>query len=295
MKNLLDQFIAYMLLERGLAENSMKAYMQDISAFITFCQDHDVRDVEEVTRHHILDFLENERERGLEVVTVARRLVAVKMFFRFLLQERVLSQNIADVMEGPRLWRLLPEMLSEQEIEKLLKVYSGKDLLEIRNRTIIELFYASGLRVTEVCELRLGGLHLDRGIVRITGKGNKERIVPMGKPAQRLLQRYLENVRPALDKTGSATHVFLSKNGRSLTRARLWRIIKDAGRRAGIQKNLYPHMLRHSFASHLLAGGADLRVIQEMLGHADIATTQIYTHVDHKRLAETHQKFHPRS
>ena len=295
MDNLLEEFISYAALERSLSDNTIKAYLNDLRHFVAFLEARDFCNPDLITRDTIMDFLENSRDNGMAAASLARRLVAIKIFFRYLTQERHVQHDITDVMEGPRLWQVLPEMLSVQEIEALLQVYRGKDSLERRNRTILEVFYASGLRVSELAGLRLQNLDFDTGLLRVLGKGSKERIVPMGKPAQRALKGYLENVRPKLDKQGNAAHVFLSVNGHPLTRDRLWEIVKEAARRAGIEKNIYPHMLRHSFASHLLAGGADLRTIQEMLGHADIATTQVYTHVDKNRLAQVHRQFHPRA
>jgi len=295
MGHLLDQFIAFSALERGLADNTIAAYLNDLRSFVEFLDGHGVRTPDAVTRGQIMDFLEEARDTGMAPTSIARRLVAIKVFFRFLLQERVIRVDVTDVMEGPRLWQVLPDMLGVEEIERLLRVFRGKDKLERRNRTILETFYASGLRVSEVAGLTVAGLLLEQGLVRVIGKGDKERIVPIGRPAQRALRSYLEKTRPLLDKTQAAVHVFLSVNGRQLTRDRIWGIVKEAARRAGIDKNIYPHILRHSFASHLLAGGADLRVIQEMLGHADIATTQIYTHVNRDRLTEVHRRFHPRA
>jgi len=295
MEHLLEQFIGYAALERGLADSSIKAYLSDLRQFLGFLQERERRDPDAVTRGDIMDFLEQCRDSGMATKSIARRLVAIKVFFRYLFRERFVKADVTDVMEGPRLWQVLPGMLSIAEIELLLGAYRGKDKLEQRNRTILETLYASGLRVSELADLRVDGLRFDEGIVRVIGKGDKERIVPMGRPAQRALKRYLEEVRPLLDKSGAAVQAFLSVNGNRLSRKRIWDIVKGAARRAGIDKNIYPHMLRHSFASHLLAGGADLRVIQEMLGHADIATTQIYTHVDKGRLAEVHRRFHPRA
>jgi len=295
MEALLEQFIGYAALERGLAENSIRSYVHDLRAFIEFMRERGCTEAGAVTRNDIVDFLEHARDAGLAGASIARQLVAIKVFYRYLCRERFIAHDITDVMEGPRLWRVLPDLLGVAEVERLLKVYRGKDKLERRNRAILELLYASGLRVSELAQLRLRNLHLEQGLIRVLGKGDKERVVPVGRPAQRSLNSYLTDTRPRLDKTGAAVHVFLSVNGRALTRDRVWRIVKDAARRAGIRKNVYPHMLRHSFASHLLAGGADLRVIQEMLGHADIATTQIYTHVDRNRLVQVHRRFHPRS
>jgi len=201
------------------------------------------------------------------------------------------------VMDSPKLWRILPEFMSAQEVEALLNAFSSsaKDPLEFRNRCILELMYACGLRVSETANLKIGDINFDENVVRAFGKGSKERIVPIGRTARELIKRYLENARPLLVKDNSETALFLSNHGRKLDRIRIWEVVKLAAERANIRKNIHPHTLRHSFASHMLENGADLRVIQEMLGHADISTTQIYTHVDQRRLLEVHRKFHPRA
>jgi len=294
---LLDQFIAWCSLERGLADATVGAYAHDITRFCQFCRERGVEQPEAVGRDLILDFLEDSREQGLQPSSIARRLVSIKVFFRFLWQEGLVPANVTEVMEGPRLWRILPDFLSVQEVTRLLEAFSArsKDPLERRNRAILETLYAAGLRASELAGLRVDRLFLDEGVVRVVGKGGRERVVPIGRPARQVLQRYLTDVRPLLEKSGPSPYVFLSVRGKPLTRDWVWNIVKQAARRAGIAKNVYPHMLRHSFASHLLAGGADLRVIQELLGHADIATTQIYTHVDEARLARIHRRFHPRA
>ena len=296
MEHLLDPFVAYTALERGLADNTIRAYLHDLRAFVDFLDRQHRERMDRVTRGDVLAFLEESHARGLVAASLARRLVAVKVFFRYLLQEHTIPHDVTDGMEGPRLWRLLPGYLSIDEVGRLLQAYRGdKDALTVRNRTIIETFYATGLRVSELAGLTLDAVNFDLGVVRVIGKGNKERIVPVGRPAQKALKAYLEGVRPQLDKTREAYHLFLSKSGRQLTREMVWKIVRDGARLADIDKDVYPHMLRHSFASHLLAGGADLRVIQEMLGHADISTTQIYTHVDQNRLLDIHRRFHPRA
>lgn len=295
MRQWIDDFLGFAKLERGLADNSIQAYANDLRHFEEYLCARGKTAPENITRDQIIDFLEDCQANGLAVASIARRLVSIKVFFRYLVGERVLRHDITDVMDSPRVWKVLPGLLSTDEIKRLLNVFKGKNKLEQRNRAIMETFYASGLRVSELAVLRLDGLKLDDGFLRVIGKGNKERIVPIGRPAREVLAGYLRTARPLLDKTEKAVEVFLSVNGRPLTRARIWGIVKEAALRAGIRKNLYPHMLRHSFASHLLAGGADLRVIQEMLGHADIATTQIYTHVDGNRLTEIHRTFHPRA
>ncbi len=246
-------------------------------------------------RDHILDFLEQEKFSGHAVSTLGRRLVSIRLFFRWLTSEKEITSDITEVMDSPRFWKLIPDFLSLSEVEALLNAFKGRLPLELRNRALLELLYASGLRVSELTDLRLDGVDFEQGVLRVLGKGQRERVVPFGKSAARSLSRYIEKGRPLLEPTGRVVELFLSKSGIALTRARVWTLVKEAALRAGIDKNLYPHLLRHSFATHLLANGADLRVIQEMLGHADIATTQIYTHTDSARLSRTHQKFHPRA
>ncbi len=297
MRAAIEQFIAYAALERGLADSTIAAYVHDIEALAAFCESAGIPIPARITRDALLDFLEDSQLHGLGPASLARRLVAVKVFFRFLSREKLVERNPAEIMEGPRLWHVLPDLLSVPEIDALLKAFPlrAKEPLVRRNRTILETFYATGLRVSELAGLRLDGVRLDEKLVRVVGKGDKERLVPLGGPAVRALRSYRAEVRPVLDRRGGSPYLFLSVRGRRLTRERIWAIVKEAARRAGIHKNVYPHMLRHSFASHLLAGGADLRVIQEMLGHADIATTQVYTHVDRGRLARVHRQFHPRA
>jgi integrase/recombinase XerD len=298
METILRQFAGYILMEKGLSKNTVSAYTADIRFFIEYLKENEINDFAEVTRNDILYFLEDSSDKGIESASLSRRLVSIKVFYRYLVQEKIIKTDITDVMTSPKLWRLLPDFLSPDEVNALLQVYSNrvKDPLTLRNRTILELMYSCGLRVSETVNLRLDNLKFDEGIIRVTGKGNKERIVPIGLPAERLLQKYLDNVRPELLKENiDESIVFLSNNGRILDRERVWGIIKEAAKLAGIKKNIHPHTLRHSFASHLLANGADLRVIQEMLGHADISTTQIYTHVDQDRLKSVLQQFHPRA
>ena len=229
---------------------------------------------------------------------MARRLVSIKVFFRYLFQERLIPADITDVMESPKLWRVLPDFLSPKETEALLNAFptSAKDPLTFRNRVILETMYACGLRVSETADLKLRSINFDDSVMRVLGKGSKERIVPVGHIAVGLLHKYIDTVRPTLAVAGPEEQsLFISNRGHRLDRHRLRAIVKAAALIAGITKNIHPHTLRHSFASHLLENGADLRIIQEMLGHADIATTQIYTHVDQRRLIAVHKKFHPRA
>lgn len=282
-------------MERGLANASVEAYVHDMKCFCTYMEGIGINEPESVCRDDILDFLEDSQGAGLESATLARRLVSIKVFFRFLCIEKILKTNVTEIMEGPRLWRIVPDFLSTAEVDALLSVFSGKEPLAVRNRTILELLYASGLRASEMCNLRMDGVDFARGVLRVVGKRSRERAVPFGSSAWKWMANYVEKARPKLDKTGKGLEFFLSKSGEALTRARIWMIVKSAAAAADIQKNIYPHILRHSFATHLLNNGADLRVIQEMLGHSSIATTQIYTHTNYTRLEQTHHKFHPRA
>jgi integrase/recombinase XerD len=294
MNALVQQFLDYVSVERGLSGNTRDAYGADLGSFIGFLGKRGVDSVNDVTRSHILDFLMAEREKGLSVNSVSRRLVAIKVFFRFLLQEGLVAGDITEAMDSPRLWRILPGTLSQREVERLLAVPPGEDRLLVRDRALLELLYATGLRVSELVNLTLQDLHLEDGYLRCFGKGSKMRVVPFGGKARAALERYLRDGRPAFARPDSGHEVFLTYRGRKFSRKGLWKLIKQHARRANIEKAVSPHTLRHSFASHLLANGAPLRVIQEMLGHADIATTQVYTHVDKDRLRSVHSQFHPR-
>jgi integrase/recombinase XerD len=227
--------------------------------------------------------------------SISRRLVAIKVFFRFLQQEGMLTRNVTEVMESPRLWKVLPSTLSMKEVDRMLTQVGGTDRVSLRDRALLETFYATGLRVSEMADLGLDDLHFDSGYLRCVGKGNKTRIVPFAESTRRHLETYLEKSRKDfLGEKPDSRHVFLTYRGSKFSRKGIWKLIRSYARRAGIAKKVSPHTLRHSFASHLLANGAPLRIIQEMLGHADIATTQIYTHVDRSRHKSVIDRFHPR-
>jgi integrase/recombinase XerD len=295
MQGILEHFCGYLAVERGLSRNTVSAYHADLTDFAAFLEKSGIGDFNAVDRFHIIDYLSARKEEGLEPATLARRLVAVKVLFRYLFQERFVERNVTEVMDSPKLWMVLPDFLSAQEVDRLLAAYpAGKDPLVFRNKVILEVLYSCGLRVSEAASLKVGSVHFDEEILRVVGKGNKERIVPFGRAAGNLLRRYLANIRPELVRSEKETTLFLSKSGRRLDREWIWRVVKEAAKIAGIHKNIHPHTLRHSFASHLLENNADLRVIQEMLGHADISTTQIYTHVNQKTLLNIHRQFHPR-
>jgi len=297
MEKIIAHFKGFLTMERGLSINSVSAYSVDLLDFVRFLRNLQVNSFLSVSREMILNYLAECRKKEYEPTSIARRLVAIKVFFRYLFQENIIPSDITDVMDSPKLWKILPDFLSIEEVEKLLNVFpaKGKDPLTFRNRTMLELMYACGLRVSEEANLKIENILFEQSLLRVTGKGDKERVIPVGSSALNLLLKYVNKIRPELKPKPTNSTVFLSKTGKPLNRERIWAIVKEAALKAGIQKNIYPHTLRHSFASHLLENGADLRIIQEMLGHADISTTQIYTHIDQNRLLNVHKQFHPRA
>ncbi len=295
MHALIDQFMDYVAAERGLSPNTQAAYRRDLLAFVRYLERLRIATLNSVTRRQVLDFLMDLKARGLGANSIARLFVSLKVFFRFLHQEGLLSHNVTAVMDAPRLWKVLPGTLSVKEVERLLADPAGDAPHALRDRALLEVLYATGLRVSEACGLGLNDVHFDAGYLRCTGKGGKDRVVPFSETAGRALRDYLERGRPRFTADPSNRLVFPARRGRPLSRKSAWTRVKLHARRAGIEKPLSPHTLRHSFASHLLANGASLRVIQEMLGHADIATTQMYTHVDPSRLKSIHTRYHPRA
>lgn len=288
-------FLDYVILERGLSARTREAYAGDLILFDTFLAQRGITSANDVSRDDIVDFLMAERDRGLSVNSISRRLVAIKVYFAFLQRESLLGKNVAEVMESPRLWKVLPSLLSQREVERLLAAPQGNTRYAIRDRAILEMLYATGMRVSELCNLKLDDLHYDEGYIRCVGKGSKVRVVPFGASAEKTLQIYMTESRPLFEIAGASRYIFLTYRGNLFSRQHMWKIVKDYARKACIDKTVSPHTLRHSFASHLLANGAPLRVIQEMLGHADIATTQVYTHIDQNRLKSIHHQFHPRA
>lgn len=295
MQVLVDQFLDYLSLERGLSPRTRSAYGSDLSRLSLFLQRRGVATPSAITRRHLLDYLLWEKDQGLGATSLSRRLVATRVFLRYLQQEGLLTTNVTETMDSPRVWRLLPSTLSPPEVDRLLAVPDPTKKLGLRDKAMLETLYGTGLRVSELTALTLDQLHLDARYIRCRGKGNKERVVPIGGAAIALVMQYIEDLRPQLAKDPAQRAVFLTARGTPLDRRTIWRMIRRFALQAGLGKNVSPHTLRHSFASHLLSRDAPLRVIQEMLGHADIATTQIYTHVDTNRLKSVHQRFHPRA
>ena len=290
--NLFQEFFNYLSVEKGLASNTLEAYRQDLARYQEFFEKQKIGAWSRVKREHIMQFLMQEKRRGLEPPSIARRLVAIKLFHRFLVAERHLAEDITSVLETPRLWKKLPHFLTKPEMEAILKAPDAKKPAGIRDRAILECLYATGTRVSEIVGLKLGDVNLESTFLRCFGKGGKERIVPVGKQAVLACREYLEKVRAK--QKAKTEHFFIGKQNSGLTRQSVWQIVKKYARQTGITKPLTPHTFRHSFATHLLEGGADLRVVQELLGHSDISTTQIYTHVSRDHLKSVHARFHPR-
>jgi integrase/recombinase XerD len=290
----IDQFLDYLSLERGLAKNTLVSYARDLNNFTTYLKKKHITSFNNVKRSDITDFMLFQKDRGLSSNSIARGLAAMKVLFRFLVREGFLKTDIASIIDTPKLWKHLPEALSVDEVEKLLKAPKAKNWIGIRDRACLELMYATGLRVSELVNLNVLDVNFELGVIKCLGKGSKERIVPLGNTAKAALKRYLDKVRPKLLKSRSDNGLFLTRLGRKMSRQMLWKIIKGYAKRTRIDKAIKPHILRHSFATHLLERGADLRVVQEMLGHSNISTTQIYTHINKERLKSIHKKFHPR-
>ena len=291
-------FLSYLSVERGFSPNSLAAYENDLKQIIIYLQNEkSINDFSEVSRDDILDFMDERNEQGAEVATIARKLVSAKVFFRWLCEEDLLKKSVLEVIDGPRLQRALPGYLTTDEVEKLLNLYrKSQDPLEKRNQILLETLYASGLRASELIGMKLNQIQLEKNYFRVHGKGGKTRLVPFYEQLAADLLDYINHYRPLLTNAESPhDELLLSKTGQPLTRQRVWQVVQEMTIEAGISKHVYPHMIRHSFASHLLSNGADLRSIQEMLGHADISTTQIYTHIDQDRLKSIHKQFHPRA
>ena len=294
MKELISEFINYLAVERGLAKNTLAAYTRDLEKYTGFLAHHKIKSPEAVRRESVTNFMMDLKKHGMSTTSICRNLAAIKMFHRFLVRENFSKEDPTTLIDTPKLFKRVPEVLSQKEIMLILEVAGKVKPKDRRDYVIIELFYASGMRVSELVDLKLTSINLDVGFVRAMGKGSKERIIPIGNKAKEALVYYLDKLRPKLLKDKTSDILFLSRLGKKISRQSIWSIIKLYAKLAGIKKNIKPHTLRHTFATHLLEHGADLRSVQEMLGHSDISTTQIYTHVDRERLKSVHKEFHPR-
>jgi integrase/recombinase XerD len=305
MNQLVEDFLQYLRHERGQAEHTQRTYAALLGKFVTWAEGQGISDWKGVEFRHLMAFLQHERERALahqpkesprrlSSESVYLEIAALRAFYRFAENEKLLPANVAENLSLPRRWKRLPKALSNEEIDQLLAPETPETPQNLCDRAVLELAYASGLRLAELRGLRLEQLHLEAGFITVIGKGNKERVVPVGRQAIAALEYYLTAARPRLVRPRSPATVFLTKRGTPFAHVTLWLRIKQKVRRAGIARNVTPHMLRHSFATHLLDHGADLRVIQELLGHVSISTTEVYTHVAATRLRDVHRKFHPR-
>jgi len=313
MKEFIEIFLNYLYVERGLAHNTIISYREDLNIYIDFLIKRHVDSLSKTTKNDIINFMLYQKDSGLSANSIARRLAAIKMFYRFLVRERILKNDPTSLIDSPKLWKKVPETLSLNEIDSLISQPNIRDRQGIRDKAILEALYATGMRVSEATDLKIDNINLDIGFLRCIGKGSKERVIPLGKKAIGSLKRYLEISRPQLLKSARNTKtidregkiskgvnkkdsefLFLNRFGKKISRQSLWKIIKKYAKEARIKKPMRPHILRHSFATHLLERGADLRSVQEMLGHANISTTQIYTHINKERLKTIHRMFHPR-
>ena len=294
MHQSLDRFLNYLIVEKGLSKNTIEAYSHGLNRFLNYLRRKGMEEVREISKLDIREFLLFLKRKGLSSKTLARNLVSIRVFLRFLTEESILSANPAEEIESPKTDKTLPEILSLEEVETLLEQPDTQIPQGMRDRAMLEMLYATGMRVSELTQLQVNHVHLEAGYVLVYGKGSKERIVPIGNEAMKWARRYMGETRERLLKKRESPFLFVNRSGKPMSRQNFWKSIKAYGRRAGIRKRIAPHLIRHSFASHLLERGADLRSVQLMLGHVDISTTQIYTHVTGERLKKIHQRYHPR-
>jgi len=295
MDQFLDSFLAYITVEKGLSKNTLESYGRDVRKFLTFLEEGHIETVHEIKYENILDFLSSFKKQGFSDTTTVRTIVSIKQFFKYLLLEKIIKEDPTSQIHTPKMKKSIPGVISLEDVEKILSAPDESTPEGLRDLAMLEVLYATGIRVSELISLKLNEVNFEMGFVIVYGKGSKERIVPMGEEAQEKLKTYMEHSRPALLKQKDCKEIFVTRRGKGMTRQGFWKLIKTYALKANITKPISPHTLRHSFATHLLERGADLRTIQIMLGHSDISTTQIYTHVENERLKEIHKKYHPRS
>ena len=289
-----DRYFNYLTVEKGLSEKTISAYSADLIGYIRFLQENGSRRVSENDAAVILKYLIDMRKSGLGPRSRARHLISIRGFYKFLVQEHILKTDPARLVDLPKSGLKLPDILSVDEVQRLIEAPDTRKPNGARDAAMLEILYASGLRISELVHLKLQDVNLEAGYVRVFGKGSKERIVPIGRPAQEKIENYLAAARTQMLKNTASHFLFVARAGRPITRQGFWKLLKQYAQKVGIKKTVTPHMLRHSFATHLLEGGADLRAVQMMLGHMDISTTQIYTHVARDHLKKAHRKYHPR-
>jgi integrase/recombinase XerD len=295
MQQLLTKYLNYLLIERGVAQNTLESYGRDLRRFIFFVEKRkEIRDINKVTPEVIVEYLTRIKDEGLAANSMNRSLAALRGFYKYLLREKIIIENPLANIELAKVWMRLPDTISKEEIKVILGQPGTQTIAAIRNTAMLELLYATGIRVSELVNLTMNSVNWQVGFLIVMGKGSKERIVPIGKIAYDCARRYVDEARSQFMQKKRTDVLFLNRFGGKFTRQGFWKIVVGYAKKAGLQKKVYPHTFRHSFASHLLEGGADLRTVQVMLGHSDISTTQIYTHITRERLKEVHRKYHPR-
>lgn len=294
MDKYVELFLDYLSVERGLSKNTVLSYRRDLIAYIKFIDSVAKKSLQASDRDTIRDFMFHEKDKGLSAASIVRNLTALRMFYRFLTRERLIKTDVSTYIDTPRLWKKIPDILDLSEVERLIEAPDISTDQGIRDKAILELLYATGMRVSEISNVKLNDINADVGFLRCLGKGRKERIIPLGKKAIAAIARYVEKARGKQSVKFQSPELFLNRSGKKISRISLWKLVKAYAKKARIKKSMKPHILRHSFATHLLERGADLRSVQEMLGHADISTTQIYTHINRDRLKSIHKSFHPR-
>lgn len=293
----LEEYIIYLKIERGLSANTVTSYKRDIEKYLTFLMEKKITQLDEVSRFEVLDFLQILRQSGAADNSIIRMVSSLRKFHQYLKRESIVSDDPMQLIDTPKKASTLPKAISPQAVEQLLEAPDTTTPLGVRDRTILELMYATGLRISELVNLKLSDMHLTMGFIQTMGKGEKERIIPLGEIASQWLDHYLDGARVYLQDQSAeiSEYVFLNSRGKGLSRQGVWKKVKQLALEAGIDQNVTPHTLRHSFATHLLENGADLRMVQELLGHADISTTQIYTHITKTRLKQVYSDYHPRA
>lgn len=295
INNILMDYLHYLKVERGLSENTINSYGIDLKLFLEYLRENEIPSFKQVNKEVIVNYMQSEKNNNKANSSILRSVSSLRKFFQYLAQEKIIEKDPMLLIDTPKKKQHLPQVLTKEEVEKLLRSPNTGQVLGLRDRAMLELIYATGLRISEIINLKLEDLHLTMGTLQTLGKGHKERIVPVGNEAIKWVNRYLEEARPKLLKQKRSNYLFLNFHGNNLTRQGVWKNLKAEVRKAGIQKNITPHTLRHSFATHILENGADLRIVQELLGHADISTTQIYTHLSNKQLADIYNRAHPRA
>ncbi len=295
MKIFLDEYLAVLKLERNLAENTIESYRNDITNLFQFLENYNIDDPQQIKYRQIADFFKFLKEAGLSGTSASRYHSSLKGFFLYLFQSNYITENPVEKIPAPKLSKKLPSVLTVNEVDNILSQPDVTNKFGLRDKALLELFYACGLRVSELINLKISGLYFGEEVIRVFGKGSKERLIPIGSSAVNWITEYLKTSRPLLERKGkSENYLFLNTRGTKLSRMGVWKIVDRYVQEAGIDKEVHPHTFRHSFATHLLEGGADLRAVQEMLGHVDISTTQIYTHIDRDFIKQVHRDYHPR-